>query len=46
MSVIHAAYADKQCAYIEIDSVGMADVNELLLRIGNNSISIASTDEN
>lgn len=46
MSIIHTAYTDKQCEYIDIGSVDMAYENRLLLRVGNNLISMTSTVEN
>lgn len=46
MSIIHTVYTAKQCVYIDIDSVDMVYENHVLLRVGNNAISMTSTDEN
>lgn len=46
MTIIHTVYTAKQCVHIDIDSVDMVYENHLLLRVGNNAISMISTDEN
>lgn len=46
MSIIHNVYTAKQYVHIDIDSVDMVYENHLLLRAGNNAISMTSTDEN
>lgn len=46
MSIIHTVYTAKQCVHIDIDSVDMVYGSHLLLRVGNNAISMTPTDEN
>lgn len=46
MGIIHTVHTDKQSVYIDTDSVNMAYENHLLLRVGNNPISMTSADEN
>lgn len=46
MTIIHTVYTAKQCVHIDIDSVDMVYENRLLLRVGNNAISMIPSDEN